>query len=585
MGSFKEKFLGFFRKIKCIYKKANKKMPYTEPIVVISTSLLIVLGLILTVRSVTQQQAITIAENAAEEYYYNNDFEGAINEFATLQETEEWPIYKVKTAEIYSIKGDFDKSNQLLAEAVSDRDKIIKANGRDKYIQQDVEFMNYVIFTYFMNNENEQALTLGEDYLKEFDTSKSVMRTMMTIYMVNGKSDKAIELVNKYPVNNTSSYDIALYAKMNMLLGNWDKGFEELKKSWDLNKDEIKIFDIITQFASNDSKFIEDKLIKMSNENPDEVCYKVWLAKVYSMSTETSEKANEIIEEVKNKDVGKLNFEILKSQVYEDLGRKEESEEIIKKVIANEENRFFGYHIAAWQEFKNKQYNKALEYCKLSILENKDYADNYVFLISDILIAKGEVTEADSYLRTGLRLEPFNYNIIFKTGDYYANTANYKKAQSYYEIGLKIKNDDAKLHYNLAHYYRSDNNLENAIKELNKCVELDKNNISYLRTLGAMNLEAGNEEKGIEYTRAAYALDNNDPLTLNNAAVYYMSIEGDVERGMVNMESAYKNLDSVTDLEAQDFIITNYKEAKDLYEKYKSGSGETLTVPEFTLFY
>ena len=44
--------------------------------------------------------------------------------------------------------------------------------------------------------------------------------------MVNGQRDKANNIIKEYDVDEESSYDLALYARMNMLVDDWDKGYE-----------------------------------------------------------------------------------------------------------------------------------------------------------------------------------------------------------------------------------------------------------------------------------------------------------------------------------------------------------------------
>ena len=85
------------------------------------------------------------------------------------------------------------------------------------------------------------------------------------------------------------------------------------------------------------------------------------------------------------------------------------------------------------------EYDKAIEYCKKGILENSEYPDNYGFLMTDIMIKKGEPELAEPYFRTALIKEPFNYNIILKVADYYQYTMNnLEKAYEYLNFASLI---------------------------------------------------------------------------------------------------------------------------------------------------
>ena len=93
------------KKLSEIYKRLNKK-EWFEPVFVIGMSLTVTLGIVVGVHSAFGQADVSIANNKGEEYFYEGKYDEAIQEFETLQREEEWPIWKVKQAEIYSIKGD-----------------------------------------------------------------------------------------------------------------------------------------------------------------------------------------------------------------------------------------------------------------------------------------------------------------------------------------------------------------------------------------------------------------------------------------------------------------------------------------------
>ena len=492
----------------------------------------------------------------------------------------------MKIAEIHSIKGDIEKSNELLKDATLKRNKILSDKDRKKYENQDREFINYVVFTYFMNEEYEQALSLGEQFIKDNGKDKTLMRTMYTVYMVDGQKDKAKEMIDNYEVDNESAYDLALLAKMNMLSDNWDDGFKLLNEAFNKDKNEIKVFDVITQFAAYDRDGILTKLTELLNDNPEELSYKMWLAKVYSMLPETANLANDIIEEIKNEDIGNIPLKVMISTVYKNMGNELEANDILETIINNDKNSFAGYHISAWQSFESKNYDKAFELCKKSILANKDYPDNYGFLIPKIMIAKEKNKTSEGYFITALQKEPFNYNIMIKIAEYYDdNSIDNEKARKYYKLAAAVKPNDSEIYYNLATLDLLDENIDSAIAYLNKAIEINEAISKYHRTLGTIYLKQGENDKAIESIRIAYGTDKSDALTLNNAGCYYISIEGDIERGMDNIQGAYEGINNSMDEETKNTITKNYNKAKDLYDKYNIGDEAELTVPEFTLFY
>ena len=74
-------------------------------------------------------EAVTISNNKAEEYYYDGKFDDAINEYMLMQNDDVWPIWTVKAAEVYSVKGDMAQADNLLREAVVKRDKVMLENA------------------------------------------------------------------------------------------------------------------------------------------------------------------------------------------------------------------------------------------------------------------------------------------------------------------------------------------------------------------------------------------------------------------------------------------------------------------------
>lgn len=75
------------------------------------------------------------------------------------------------------------------------------------------------------------------------------MRQWFTVYLVNGDKDKAKEMVELYPVDTESASDLAISARINMLVDDFDEGFTLLKDAWYKDKNEVKVFDVIAQIT------------------------------------------------------------------------------------------------------------------------------------------------------------------------------------------------------------------------------------------------------------------------------------------------------------------------------------------------
>lgn len=586
MEKFLKKIKGFFNKLGEQYKKLSSKDQRIDSIVTVVGVMLFAFIVMFSVQRMIGAKAINIANNKAEESFYEGEYEAALSEYEKLQEGDKWPLYTAKMAEIYSVKGDYDKSNNLLEDAYNKRNDLVDTNGKSKYNDVDGDLGNLIAFTTLMNGDNKKALEYGEFFMNQNNGDKNLKRTMFTIYMANGERDKAKKIIEDYDVDSESSYDLALYARMNMLVDEWDKGFDILKDAWYKNKDEIKVFDVIAQIVAYNRDSVTEKLITLSEKNPDEVCYKVWLIKCYSMLEETTDEANRLLDEVKDQDLGNVVFKTVVAKIYQHSDKKEQAEEIINGIIKSEKNSFIGHHTSAWLYFDMGDYDKAFELCKKSILENKDYPDNYGFLIPDIMIKKQQSKVAEPYLRIAMEKEPFNYNIILKVADYYWYTAHdADKAYEYFNLASLIKPNDPEIYYNMAMIKINAGKETEAIGLLKKSIKIDETSTKYYRTLGTVYLNEDKTKDAIDAIRQAYSVDKSNILTLNNAGCFYISIEGDLERGMRNLKAAYDGITDTTDVDTKNSINENYQKAKALYDAYNKNDGSKLTVPEFILFY
>jgi tetratricopeptide (TPR) repeat protein len=535
-----------------------------------------------------QDQTVKIATNKAEQYFYKNEYDKALEEYTKLNEKETWPLWDVKIAEIYSVEGKLDKSREILKKALDKRNSYIEKNGEKKkdFKEKDEYLLNYIVFTNYMNKDFDEALKQGDIALSKYKDYKPLIKTMFSTYMSNNKVDKAKTLIDTYPVNTKSAYDMADYSRMKMLVDNWDDGFKYLEKAWNLDKDEYKVYDVLSQIASYNRDMLLEKLIALKEKNKDSVAYAMWLAKVYSMTSETSDDALKNLDALKDKDTGKIEVNLIKAAALQNTKNTKEADQLLDKVIESNKEDYRVYHTAAWYYLEKGDYKKALEYCNDSILKNKDYPDNYGFLMPEILKKMNKNEEAEPFFRTALLKEPYNYNILLNIANYYwYTTQDLNKAYEFFYKASLIKPNDSEIVYNMAIIKLKGDKKDECVELLKKAVSLNESEPKYHRTLGTIYLGQNKNADAIKEIRYAYAADKNDILTLNNAGCFYISINGDLERGMVNLKAAYTGILESTDEYTKKTITDNYEKAKKIYDDYNKENGDTLKVPDFTLFY
>ena len=572
-----------------------RKNKYFIPAVSIILCLSVSVGITAGIKSVMgekKQEEVSIAANSAEVAFYNKKYDVAIAEYTKMQENEKnWPIWNMKIAEIYSVQGDYVKSNQMIEKVYAARNKIADSKNKDKdaienFEAKDRELMNYIAFTSLMNGEYKKALEYGEVFLRKYPTDKNLLRTMVTVYLVNGNKDKAKEMVDLYPVDTESASDLAISARINMLVDDFDEGFKLLNDAWYKDKNEVKVFDVIAQITDYNKTDVLDRISKLEKKEPDELAYKMWLAKIYSMSKDSAEKADDLIGKLENEDVGNINLMLIKANMYQNMEEEEKAKEVLDAVIKEEPKSCIGYHAAAWQAYNNQSYDDAFKDCVKSIIMNKDYPDNYGFLIPEILIKQNKGEDAEPYFRTAIYKEPFNYNILVKIAEYYGNTTkDTSKALHYYDLASKMKPNDAEIYYNMSLININNQRPDDAIQLLKKSISIDGKSSKYHRALGTVYLNKEKNEDALKEIRTAYSIDKNDILTLNNAGCYYISVEGDVSRGLTNLKAAYDGMTKETSQEDREIITENYNRIKELSKEYNKRNGATLKVPDLKLFY
>ena len=540
--------------------KSNKKLiknKYVEPIITIGLSILFAFVVLISIQSMMGTKTVTITNNKAEEYYYDGKYDEAINEYMTMQKEDTLPIWTARVAEIYSIQGDITQSNNLLKEAIVKRDKLMLENG-DEYLEQDKELINEVVFTFYMNNDLEQAESLGEYYLESYNTYKPLLKTMFAVYLANDQKDLAKGIVNSYPVDKDSAYDLATLAKMQIMINDYDNGLENLRLSYEIDKNEIKSYDVIMEACQFDKEKLLKKVTELSEENPKVEAYKAWINEINSFDEKNIDFSKNVIDEIKNN----INTDELEEDSYVDL------------------------YIKAWENYNKGQYDKAKEFANEAILANSDYENTYGMLMPNILIATENSDKIEGYIRKAIFNEPYNYNLIVNIAKLYEDKlSNLDKAKYYYDYALTLNKNNDELYYDLALLNLKMDKVDDAILDLNKAIAIDEDKSDYYRALGTIYYNEKEYDKAIENIRKAYSLNEKDVLALNNAACYYITVDKDVWRAYSNIESAYNDMPSSIDSESKKLITNNYNAIKKVYDKYVNDENTIVDVQGLELAY
>ncbi|MBE6047038.1 MAG: tetratricopeptide repeat protein [Clostridium sp.] len=508
---------------------------------------------------VESEPELTIGTNDAEIKLYNADYDGAISLYDLSKENEEWPMYKVKEAEAYSLKGDCTYSNRLLSDAYDKRNELIRKDGISKYEEQDIELGKLMIFTALMNGEKEKALQYGEIFLLDEGENEEIYKTMFTVYLANGKRDKAQQILGDLNYDSNSATDLSQVAYMNMIIGDYDKGISYLKAAYEVNKDEVKIYDVIRDVMKYQGDKLKKKLKSLSKDNENEECYDVFLAKCYSLDGSKLEEAQKILDKFNEHN---LPCKIIQADIYKHLGQVDKYNELIEKIIEDEKDNYYGKYIKAQYALENRNYDEAIEYAKKSIIDNRDYISTYYNLMPELLLSKKQSEKSESYIRTALYKEPFNYNVLVNLADYFNNIRKVSdRALKYYDLAVAIDADNSDVYYEMAIAKIALKKKDEAENLLNEAIEKNEGQAKYYRKLANLYLDNKNGDKAIKTIRKAYDINDKDINTLNDAGYYYMSV-GEIDRAITNFKAAFAGINDSTDITVRDIITKNYEKAK-----------------------
>lgn len=522
-----------------------------------------------------EKAALEASKKAVVELYYEDKFDDSIKEIEkVLAKEEEKTEWNLKMAKSYSLKGEVEKSNEYI-------EKIQKDENLDG------DTMNEIVLMNFFNEENDKAIKNGEQGLKDFPDNNKIQQTMILVYMNNNMIDKAEKIISEYKYDEKSAAETAQYAKMLTLIDNKDEAYKILKKAWDIDPNEFRIYDVLAQMAKNNKNVLLRDVIEIYKKYPDEKAYKVWLAKIYSLSKDTSESALGLIDKLSEDEEGKIALDIMKVSALHFSQKDDEAKKLLDNLLEENKDKYYAYHTAAWYYFNAKDYDKAEEYAMKSIELNDEYADNYGFLIPQITKKKQSKDGHKAYFRKAIELEPYNSSIMLQIANYWYSVNDKETALKYYEIAANLKPKDPEIKYTMAFIYIQKDDTDKAIELINESIELTKDDPipKYHRTLGTIYMFKGEGEEAYKHIRAAYEADEYDILTLNNAGAYHMTLGDNVDLGFSNFTYAYQGMNDSYDKSVIETIEANFKKAEEFNTRFYDANDEELETPDFVLFY
>ena len=569
------------------FLKTNKYyIPVISMIIYILAALIITIG----VKGIfggnsSKSEGVKIAANPAEEAYYNGKYDVSINDYTSLQDKQVWPDSMVSIAKIQTLQGNYIKSNEILQKAYEKRNKVIDTMSSevDNIDSRDKELGNNIIFTYFLNGEYQKAMEFGEFYLNVYPDDSKLQQTMFSIYLGNNEAEKAKKLVKNYKLDRESVNDLLAYAQMNFIIGNYEGALTTLNDAWKIDKNSLAIFDALEMVKSK--SILVDTCVKLQEKNKNQEGYKALLAKSYSLTEDKKDKSLSIIEELKKSVIESANIDLLEYNLVKD--NEEKRDNLIESLVDKyDEDTLVGEYVRAIKSYNNKKYDDAFKYAKKCIVLDKNYNGTYYNLINEIKAAQQKPEGAEPFMLNALYNKTYDYNNLIRNAEYYKGVLkDSNKALHYYELASVIDDKNSEIYYNIGLIQFTNQRVDEAVKSIKKSISVNSKIAKYYRTLGCIYLEKKDSEASIDYIRKAYSIDENDILTLNDAAYYYAVIDNNIDRAMTNIKSAYKGIDDKTSEENKKIITDNYNRIKVAFDSSNRDNSTKSKVSELKLIY
>ncbi|MGG7098827.1 hypothetical protein [Clostridium sardiniense] len=514
--------------------------------------------------------------------YYSGKYDEALKEYEKKQKREKWPIWIIKEAEIYSLKEERAQSNSLLDKAYRDRNKLEKDKGIDKYKEEDKVLGNYITFTYLMNGDAEKARQYGEDFLMKEQNNNPLRETMTVVYLAQNNKDKAKEMVNGYKADD--SFELAKKADLNMIVNNYEEGYKNLQESYNLNKNDIKILDVIENNVYGNREGAIEYLEELYKENSSNTITKLALAKTYSIEEKNLNKSLEILDTLSDEEKDSLLYNCIQLEI--NKKQVKDCTEIIDKIITKYEDTYGANYIAGMYYLENKDYKKASDYAIKSSFINKEYSNIYGLLLSNLMQNEGDENITKAYLRRGLYYSPSNCLIIENMANFYEKVEQkIDLAYDYYRLVSYVDAGRIENYYHMASIDIIKNELDKAIDSLETAVKINKSNDKYFATLGYLYFKEGDIDKGIENTRKAYEINERNIEALNNAAIYYAVYEDNIERAYKNIATANELVSESDDFIKKEIVDKNYNKFKIGYEQFEDDRYRKIDSSQVELIY
>ncbi|MDX1701478.1 MAG: tetratricopeptide repeat protein, partial [Melioribacteraceae bacterium] len=373
----------------------------------------------------------------------------------------------------------------------------------------------------------DETIMTVEDLLELNPSNLELKKLLIESYIKNEKYEKALNLVND--ALELFPEDLSLlelrgntYVKMEK----WDLGAEDYKNIISTPNvpfnTKLRIGTAFYSEALNDSSLIsyaEDVLLEVDKDSSD------WQVNAFLGELANSRGDDSLTLHYFRRaiELAELNSDlrIRLGQILFENGEFETASIEMKKAVEKFPQNHVINLILGLSLAQNSNHEEALPFLRESVnLNPNDLNSNLAYSFS--LNQTDNEDEAIKYLNRTLRIDPQNVQALGMMGLIYDGKEMYSKSDSIYALAIAADSTDVMILNNFAYSLAERGiELERALKMVQKAVDQEPENSSYLDTIGWVYYQLGQYESALKYIEKAIEFDPSNATLLDHLGDVY----------------------------------------------------------------
>ncbi|MDP3980495.1 MAG: tetratricopeptide repeat protein [Chlamydiota bacterium] len=377
---------------------------------------------------------------------------------------------------------------------------------------------NYLGVTYY---ESKQFKDARESFLKAIELDPKfadAYGNLGILYHFNfHELDKAIIYYEKFLQLKNEGENVALIQE---LLENARKEHDETLRHTKQTKEpisnppskELLLEKVKESFERKDYKETREFLKQYISDYPDDLEARILQARVCEALNET-DRALEIIEELKVRNKNNVEILYLQCGLYQKLNQNEKEKQMIEEFLRHVpsddvRSKKLQARLKDLSETNQPVVKEEIKTKPVAIKEPPKAPEKP----ESVIKKQSSVEQSNGYFQHGVKLQQQNKNV--------EAIAAYRKA-------IQLNPENVKAHYNLGILYKWSGDFRSAIKEYNKTVELDPNHVQAHYNLGILYRETKLFPDAVSEFKKAIAINSRFPEAYLGLGLIYNEVYKD----------------------------------------------------------